>query len=128
MQSKIREKNRFALYIPCAGNSLNLILRAAVDCCLDAVNFFGVVQQLYNFFSGSTHRWAVLQSYLEEDSTVLKGLCKTRWEAHAKATSAVLNGYDSITGALDHIYEDIYEKGDTRREAGNLRDKMKSSK
>ena len=103
MQSKIREKNRF-------------------------VNFFGVVQQLYNFFSGSTHRWAVLQSYLEEDSTVLKGLCKTRWEAHAEATSAVLNGYDSITGALDHIYEDIYEKGDTRREAGNLRDKMKSSK
>ena len=124
MQSKIREKNRFALYLPCAGHSLNLVGRAAVDCCLDAVNFFGVVQQLYNFFSGSTHRWAVLQSYLEEDSTVLKRLCDTRWEAHSKATSAVLEGYDSITSALDHMYEDVSEKGDTRREAGNLRDKM----
>ena len=43
---------------------------------------------------------------------MLKGLCKTRWEAHAKATSAVLDDYNSITGALDHIYEEINEKGD----------------
>ncbi|KAI6659457.1 Zinc finger MYM-type protein 1 [Oopsacas minuta] len=124
MHSKIREKNRFALYLPCAGHSLNFVGRTVVDCCLDAVNFFGVVQQLYNFFSGSTHRWAVLQSDLEEDSTVLKRLFNTRGEAHSKATSAVLEGHDSITSALDHMYEGVSEKSDTRREAGNLRDKM----
>ena len=40
MQQKILERNQHAIYIPCAGHSLNLVGRAAVDCCLDAVNFF----------------------------------------------------------------------------------------
>ena len=40
MQQKILEINKYAVYIPCAGHSLNLVGRAAVDCCLGAVNFF----------------------------------------------------------------------------------------
>jgi hypothetical protein len=55
MQEIILKINKYAMYIPCAGHSLNLIGRAAVDCCLDAVNFFGIVQEIYNFFSSSTH-------------------------------------------------------------------------
>ena len=49
IQQKILEKNKFAKFIPCAGHSLNLVGRAAVDSCLDAVNFFGVVNELYCF-------------------------------------------------------------------------------
>ena len=35
MQQKVRERNVYAEYIPCAGHSLNLVGRAAVDCCLE---------------------------------------------------------------------------------------------
>ena len=56
MQEIILKINKYAMYIPSAGHSMNLVGRAAVDCCLDAVNFFGVVQKIYHFFSSSTHR------------------------------------------------------------------------
>ncbi|KAK9887495.1 hypothetical protein WA026_022849 [Henosepilachna vigintioctopunctata] len=64
MQQKILEHNKYAVFIPCAAHTLNLIGRSAVDCCTIAVNFFSIVQLLYNFFSGSTHRWAVLRELL----------------------------------------------------------------
>ncbi|CAM1326808.1 Uncharacterised protein r2_g3576 [Pycnogonum litorale] len=124
MQQKILEKNKYAVYIPCAGHSLNLVGRAAVDCCLDAVNFFAIVQQVHTFFSASTKRWAVLNSFLGPDSTVPKRLSDTRWEAHAKATSAIADGYESIILALNQIHTDDNEKGDARREAGTLQEKM----
>ena len=41
MQEIILKINKYAMYILCAGHSLNLLGRAAVDCCLDAVNIFG---------------------------------------------------------------------------------------
>ena len=63
MQQNIIEKNKFARFIPCAAHSLNLVGRSAVDCCLDAVNFLGIINQIYSFFSSSTKRWAVLKSY-----------------------------------------------------------------
>lgn len=50
MQQKIIEKNKFARFVPCAAHSLNLVGRSAFDCCLYAVNFFGVVNEVYIFF------------------------------------------------------------------------------
>ena len=50
VQQKILEKIEFSKFTPCAGHSLNLVGRAAVNSCLDAVNFFGVVNELYCFF------------------------------------------------------------------------------
>ena len=91
---------------------------------MEAVNFFGIVQQLYNFFSGSTHRWAVLHTYLDGESPVPKRLSDTRWEAHANATSALLDGYDAIADALEHLHDDEHEKGHTRRVARDLKNKM----
>ena len=124
MQQKILERNQHAIYIPCAGHSLNLVGRAAVDCCLDAVNFFSIVQETYNFFSSSTHRWAVLTSFLPAGAKVPKGLSDTRWEAHSKAVLAIKENYSSITEALDDLHTNVNEKGDTRRQAGNLLEKM----
>ena len=40
MQQKLLEKNKYAVFIPCTAHSLNLVGRSAVDCCLNAVNFF----------------------------------------------------------------------------------------
>jgi len=39
VQQKILDEKKFAKFIPCAAHSLNLVGRAAVDSCLDAVNF-----------------------------------------------------------------------------------------
>lgn len=50
MQAKLREENEFAVFVPCSGHSLNLVGRAAVDSCLEAVNFFDIVQKLYVFY------------------------------------------------------------------------------
>jgi hypothetical protein len=61
MQEIILKINKYAMYIPCAGHSLNLIGRAAVDCCLDAVHFFGIV-------------WAVLLSFFKDDK--FQSLCQ----------------------------------------------------
>ncbi|GBP98394.1 Zinc finger MYM-type protein 1 [Eumeta japonica] len=123
MQQKILEHNKYAVFIPCAAHTLNLIGRSAVDCCTIAVNFFSIVQLLYNFFSASTHRWAVLKELIGNDS-VLKSLSNTRWEAHAVATSAILQSYPKILDALDEIAEDTNQKGETRLESQNISNKM----
>ncbi len=50
MQQNVLETNKFAIYVPCAAHSLNLVGRSAVDCCQEAINFFSTVQLLYTFF------------------------------------------------------------------------------
>ena len=46
MQQKILEEKKFAKFIPCAGHSLNLVGCAVVDCCLDALNCFGIINEI----------------------------------------------------------------------------------
>ncbi|CAG9791322.1 unnamed protein product [Diatraea saccharalis] len=123
MQQKLLEANPLAIYIPCVAHSLNLVGRSTVDCCLATVNFFSLVQNLYNFFSGSTIRWRILKDHLDNES-VLKSLSETRWEAHAKAKSAFSQTYNKIICALDVISVDDMQKGETRREAANLSNKL----
>ena len=68
MQQKILEINKFAKLIPFTGHSLNLVGRSAVNCCLDAVNCFGIINKIYTFFSSSTKIWEVLKSFLQPQS------------------------------------------------------------
>ena len=49
----------FVYFIPCAAHSLNLIGEAAATCCGEAVAFFDLLQELYDFFSPTT-RWEEL--------------------------------------------------------------------
>lgn len=56
LQAKIKESNPLATYVPCAAHSLNLVGTSAVDFCVTSTSFFGVEQELYNFFSVSTQR------------------------------------------------------------------------
>ncbi len=93
LQARIKELNPLAEYVPCAGHSLNLVGVAAAESCVTAVSFFGYLQQLYNFFSASTHRWEVLKSKLEKGVKVPKSLSQTRWSARADACSALQTGY-----------------------------------
>jgi len=95
LQARIKELNPLAEYVPCAGHSLNLIGVSAAQSCATAVDFFGFVQQLYNFFAASTHRWNILKSHLKKDLKVPKSLSQTRWSARADACAALRKGFAS---------------------------------
>lgn len=99
LQARIKELNPLAEYIPCAGHSLNLVGVSAAESCGTAVDFFGFVQQIYNFFSSSTHRWAILTAKLGSGSKsfkVPKSLSQTRWSARADACTALEKGYSNF--------------------------------
>ena len=49
LQARIHQLNEFAIYVPCAGHSLNLVGVKAAECCLQTVTFFDFVQHLYTF-------------------------------------------------------------------------------
>ena len=96
MQAKLCDINPLALYVPCAAHSLNLIGVCAVESCVEATNFFSLVQKLFTYFSASTSRWGILVQYLEGEKRVLKCLSDTRWSARAEATKALSEGYDIL--------------------------------
>lgn len=121
MQAIISAKNSLAVYVPCAGHSLNLAGKSAVDCCPVATKFFDFVQRLYVYFSRSPQRWKVLTDVLSSTrSPVVKRLCDTRWCAHADATKALVGGYASIKKALEELRNDPQQKPESRLEASNL--------
>ena len=57
VQSRFRQVNKFAEWVPCAGHSLNLIGSTTAECCLHAVKYFGILQSIYMFLSASPQRW-----------------------------------------------------------------------
>ena len=116
MQRILKNKNSLVDYIPCAAHSLNLVGQSAVDCCVEAVSFFGLLQRLYTFFAASTHRWGVLMTHVKEQPECLvpKHPSDTRWSARADATEAVYRGYHQFQSALREISGDTTQNGSTR--------------
>ena len=45
MQARLKEVNPLALYIPCAGHSLNLVGTAAASCCVEVISLFGFIRR-----------------------------------------------------------------------------------
>ena len=62
MQARIIDATCKAVFVSFMGHSLNLSGVAAADSCIDAVNFFEFVQELYSFMSVSTYRWMLLEN------------------------------------------------------------------
>lgn len=114
LQARIKKEYPLAEYVPCAGHSLNLVGINAVESCKAAISYFGFVQALYNFFSGSTHRWDVLTSNV--DGLSLKSLSGTRWSANADAVKALRKGYKKISETLKAISENSDENATTKYE------------
>jgi hypothetical protein len=96
LQARLKEQNKYVLYVPCTGHSINSVGVQAADCNLNATIYFHFVQNLYNFISSSTHRWEILVSHLGPHLKVVKHLSKTRWSAHADAGTALNDGYEEI--------------------------------
>lgn len=112
LQALVLEENSLAVWIPCAGHSLNLVLQAAAGCCLNPVNFFEFLEEIFVYFTASTNRYQTLTECLKQAETeinvlVSKRTTRTRWSCRADATKALLRGYKEIMQALVKISEDI---------------------
>lgn len=124
LQARIKEKCNFAIFIPCAAHSLNLVGVCAAECVMEAVSYFQFVQKLYNFFSSSTYRWSIMKKCLGSHH-VLKSLSETRWSARVDAVTALCNGYKEILDALKTIEIDDKTSPNVKNETHGLIKKMK---
>ena len=117
VQTRLRERNPKAVFINCDNHSLNLagVHAASVDPTI--ITFFGTVQKVYSFFSGSTTRWKKMSEML--DLTVKKE-SDTRWSAREAAVRAIAVSYGKLVGLLQSLNEDQHESTDTRAKAGIL--------
>lgn len=128
LQARLKADNSLAEYVPCSAHSLNLVGVNAVESCQLATSYFGFVQALYNFFSGSPHRWDILISKLSEqrDYLTLKSLSGTRWSANANAVKALRKSYTIISETLFEMSENGNENAATKFEAKCLHKKIQS--
>lgn len=122
LQARIAEINPRASFIPSAAHSLNLVGLNASSSCLSAVSYFLFVQEVYNFFSASPHRYELLKTSLAgKQLNVPKSLSATRWSARAKAVEALHKGYTEFKTVLTDISENCDENNQTKVEAtGNF--------
>jgi len=121
LQARIKEVNPLATFVPCSAHSLNLVGECAVDCCRNASEFFNLLQNIYKFFSSSTHRWEILQNNLTKTENVsLKKLSDTRRSARSDASISLNKNWNEIINALSFIKNDKSEKSITRSEANGL--------
>lgn len=100
VQKRILDLNPRAFYVPCGSHSLNLVVNDAALSCIAAVNFFGIVQEIYNFFSGSTHRWSILTKHVL--NLTVKPLSETRWESR-------IDALEPLRYHIDEVYDAVYE-------------------
>ena len=120
LQAHICQINLLAHCIPCAAHSLTLVGVSAAETCVKALSFFGLVQKLFNFFSASTTRWAIMSKCLENEAgsgLFLKRVTGTRWCERADATKALSYGYSSFEKALSVIAENVKQNPETIHEA-----------
>ncbi|KAF0724553.1 zinc finger MYM-type protein 1-like [Aphis craccivora] len=119
VQARIKSINALADFVPCSAHSLNLVGKNAASCCYEANAFFGLIQNLYNFFSISTHRWNILNASI-------KSLSATRWSARDDACKSLNKNWSSVINALSKIAVDTAENSSTRCEAKGILKKIKS--
>jgi len=115
LQARIREVAPLADFIPCSAHSLNLIGSYAASCCKEANSFFCFIQNVYTFFSASTHRWDLLKINL-----TLKNLSETRWSARYDACKALIDNWGIVKQTLVDISNNLNEKSITCNEARGL--------
>lgn len=127
LQARIKALNPLAEYVPCSAHSLNLVIVKSVECNGKVLDFFNFLQQLYNFFSASTHRWKLLNDNLKPENgkaLTLKSRCGTRWCANAAATRALNQNYRNIIKVLNNLSTNVAESPATRHEATSLCKKL----
>ena len=117
VQAQIRNKNSLARYVPCMAHTLNLVGVHDAEVSPMMITFFGTVQKIFTYFSGSTGRWEKLMSVLE---TTLKGHTDTRWSSKRQAVTSVNNQFPKVYGVLKSISGDSSLNSETVEGATSL--------
>jgi hypothetical protein len=103
VQKRISEINPKALFVLCSNHSLNLACAHAASVTVYSVTCFGTLDQLFSFFSASTHRWDVL---IQVTGLSIKRLVETRWNSRADAVNVVANKLSEVITALEQLTEE----------------------
>jgi hypothetical protein len=122
VQKRILDLNPRAFFVPCSVHSLNLVLNDAALSCVEVVSFFGIIQETYNYFAGSPHRWAILKRNIS--NLTLKPLSQICWESRINAITPFRFQIGEIYDASNDIRIDAFGKNT----ATNLAKKIKSFK
>uniref|UniRef100_H3A3S2 HAT C-terminal dimerisation domain-containing protein n=1 Tax=Latimeria chalumnae TaxID=7897 RepID=H3A3S2_LATCH len=117
LQKHIHENPPLATYSPCACHSLNLVGVHAAQSCPEIATFFGRVNRLYVFFSGSPERWAILK---EKTGCSLHSMSETRWTIHP-----VAKHLPNIIAALESIIKSNKLSNEALSEAKGLKSYFK---
>ncbi|XP_076037808.1 uncharacterized protein LOC143023173 [Oratosquilla oratoria] len=80
----------------------NELIASITTASIDATSYFGTVQKLYNLFSASPQRWAILKDYV---TVALKTWSDTRWESRINSIEAVQYQASNIREALLKVRE-----------------------
>ncbi|XP_075042362.1 zinc finger MYM-type protein 1-like [Mixophyes fleayi] len=102
VQARILQVNSLAIFSPCACHSLNLCGVHAAECCPEVVTFFGIVQKLYNIFSGSPQRWEILKANI---GASLHSMSNTRWSARVESVKPFAERLPGIQKAIESVLE-----------------------
>lgn len=98
VQKRILDLKPRAFFVPCSAHSLNLVVNDVAISCTEAVDFFSNIQEVYNFFSASVHRWSVLMKHVT--SLTIKPLSVTRWKSCIDAVTPLRYHAGDIYDAL----------------------------
>lgn len=126
VQKRILDLNPRAFFVPCSAHSLNLVVNDAALSCTEAVDFFSNVQEIYNLFSASVHRWSVLMEHVT--SLTVKPLSATRWESRIDAVTPLRYQAGEIYDALYALSIDPRSDAFAKNKALALAEKIKSFK
>lgn len=110
VRTLIQKKVPRAIYIWCNVHQLNLVIVDTCSSCKDAINFFGVLECLYSYFSARKRNslFEIMQekSIPEQRSLRFKMLSTTRWSAHSSALQMILLIFPAILAALEQLQND----------------------
>ena len=103
LQSRVKEENDLAYYVHCCAHKLNLVLAATCSHVIEVISFFGNIEKLYTFITGSHPRFVIFEKAQNELGLTkkLQCLCETSWYCKDSALQAIKQSYTAIPVALE---------------------------
>ena len=112
VHKKIQDKlGRRILYMPCSTHHSNTLIEHSYQASAVAQELFNVIEELYEFFTGSTKCVSCLLEFIGspdiDNLLQLQNNSKTRWAAWAKSIKAVWAPYEAILKSLANLHEHL---------------------
>lgn len=107
-----------AAYSPCSSHTLNLVGVHSAQTNIPVSNFFGNIDGLYTFVSGSPERWAIFKN---TTGCSLHQLSDSHWTAWIDAVRPVAKHLPSVNEALESILSTCSRTGKAKNVNVNLR-------